>query len=138
MPNVLEQNIQCLKNLNTDVTATFLIHYFQEKRQHVFLQKITAKQKTARKKNIAIARKHKKKGTGRPKKKVLKGSKRKSGMSARMEHELHRFTTMSDKQLTRRLGKIKNPKKLSAFIKMASWTGKRKLGSMAKAKLSSL
>ena len=74
-----------------------------------------------------------------PKRKApLKGSKRKTGMSARMEHELHRFTSMSDKQLTRRLGKITNPKKLTAFIKMASWTGKRKLGGMAKAKLSRL
>jgi len=97
-------------------------------------KRITPKQKVARRKNIAIARSYKKKAVSK-KKAPLKGSKRKSGMSARMEHELHRFTTMNDKQLRTRLGKIRNKKKLESFIKMASWTGKRKLGNLAKARL---
>jgi len=95
------------------------------------MKRITPKQKAARRKNIAVARSYKKKAAP----KVLKGNKRKSGMSARMEHELHRFTTMNDQQLKTRLGKIRNKKKLESFIKMASWTGKRKLGRLAKARM---
>jgi len=95
-------------------------------------KRITGKQKVARRKNIAVARTYKKRAV---KKAPLKGSKRKSGMSARMEHELHRFSTMNDSQLKTRLGKIRNKKKLESFIKMAGWTGKRKLGSLAKARL---
>lgn len=102
--------------------------------------KITAKQKSARRKNIAVARAAKKKGSKKPKlvkpKGPKRGAKRPSGMSARMEHELHRFTTMTDKQLRTRLGKITKPKKLKAFIQMAKWTGKKDLGGMAKIKLS--
>lgn len=97
---------------------------------------ITVRQKSARRKNIAVARAAKKKSP--KKKKVLRGKKRKSGMSARMEHELHRFTTMTDKQLTTRLKKITKPKKLAAFVEMAKWTGKRKLGREAQIKLNYL
>ena len=103
----------------------------------VKVKRITPKQKSARRKNIAVARTYKKKAAGK-KKAPLRGSKRKSGMSARMEHELHRFTTMNDSQLTRRLGKIRNKKKLESFIKMAKWTGKRKLGKLAKARMTFL
>jgi hypothetical protein len=96
---------------------------------------ITVRQKSARRKNIAVARAAKPKAK---KKKVLRGKARKSGMSARMEHELHRFTTMTDKQLTTRLKKITKPKKLAAFVEMAKWTGKRKLGREAQIKLNYL
>lgn len=52
-----------------------------------------------------------------------------------MEHELYRWSYMTDEELCRRLNKIKNIAKLHCFIHVAEQNGKKWLKSLAEDRL---